>query len=94
MATCVAIGGHFLVSDKFFSDTGLLLTLSEGAYRYGRYDKCIQWSEMLFANTQDDFEKVTAKALSGKLHFHIYRRKQQVFQEVLPEKAKGISPSK
>ena len=40
---------------------------------------------MLFANAQDDFEKATAKALSGKSHFHIYRRKQQVFQEVLPE---------
>ena len=68
-----------------FSDTGLLLSLSEGAYQYGRYDKCIQWSEMLFTNAQDDLEKATAKALSGKSYFHIYRRKQQVFQEVLPD---------
>ena len=69
----------------FVLDTTLLLSLSEGAYKYGRYDECIQWSEVLFANAQTDSAKASAKVLSGKSYFHIYRRKQQLFQEVLPE---------
>ena len=75
-----------LVSSSYFVlDATLLLSLSKGAYKYGRYDKCIQWSEFLFTNAQNDPARALAKLFSGKSYFHIYRRKQQLFQEVLPE---------
>ena len=77
-----------MITSIFVLDLGLLLVLSEGAYQHRRYERCIQWCGMLFTCAESEKRnsaKALAKAFSGKSYFHIYRRKQQLFQEVQSE---------
>lgn len=67
---------YVLVHVLILADMSKYLRLAKGCYLYGHYYECVGWCERIAEQSTEQAHKTTAKLLSGKSEFHIYRKMQ------------------